>query len=750
VLSRKGFTLFEVAISIGVAALGILALLMLLPQAIKSQEQARFGLYASTAAIDIMESFVNRPVAFASYAGLPRNTSRNRFPTIVPESGVADPWGSPTGYATFRPDIEQRTATLRNSIAPVPRVIAERLSSDNDEIAAILSAGGEIYYRHPMPNLGIKTEGTQALQMPPDAQKLVFGVVGAAQTNAIGRPWFKSWPYYAVYPHPPMLLQRSLYRASLYGDHDRWGESWSLVTLDSGNVADPADALNAVVWSTNLDPFDGDDPSGFLPYRDGMEALYDANTLNAYSGSSQPTPDKAFSVTELEAVRTRAKMYVALALWYAVRRGVDPKLLSATADHDEAIALATSPAQIRAVNALTHAGMTLTRWYPLNDPTGESLGAGIEIPGDLTKCTQLTALAGRPSLQDVFDEIAVQHPGFHPGGVALAAPGTGTDFVVTHDMLMAWHERLLEMVTHHATHAEGDWTIPRPLNRALSTDFPLIQYDVDPSGSLLSTTAIPGTSGDPNISAVSAQQWRVVTAPPVTRPGNNAYGETVDMTTISGNAQHFTLADRFAPSERCRQLVFWTVDWQSYEDVELAPSAPVDASKYNVSPYKYIDRVRPSRLQLNFTRGVMGGNNDSGDMGRTNGVCWYDRYQPLFRNPEKPYLFIRDVSGAATGDNVHWSSVGPDVTFDEGHTDDVYAYDIGAIYRRADQGYTSATNDSGSFTFEPREVFMGLYGADRNANHVLDRGTLPPSVRLHAVEVARFNLYDPRLEICFK
>src|SRR5260221_2019677 len=49
---------------------------------------------------------------------------------------------------------------------------------------------------------------------------------------------------------------------------------------------------------------------------------------------------------------------------------------------------------------------------------------------------------------------------------------------------------------------------------------------------------------------------------------------------VWGDPAHATLTAPFAPAERCRQIVFWAVDWQSYEDFETAPSAPVDASKY--------------------------------------------------------------------------------------------------------------------------------------------------------------------------
>ena len=44
-----------------------------------------------------------------------------------------------------------------------------------------------------------------------------------------------------------------------------------------------------------------------------------------------------------------------------------------------------------------------------------------------------------------------------------------------------------------------------------------------------------------------------------------------------------------------------------------------------------------------------------------------------------------------------------------------------------------------------RKVFAGQFGADRNYNKKIDRGNVPPSVRLRASLVARFNYYDPRI-----
>jgi hypothetical protein len=69
---------------------------------------------------------------------------------------------------------------------------------------------------------------------------------------------------------------------------------------------------------------------------------------------------------------------------------------------------------------------------------------------------------------------------------------------------------------------------------------------------------------------------------------------------------------------------------------------------------------------------------------------------------------------------------------------DVTQYEIlnsGGLGGNADQGAG----------LDQRKTFNGLFGADRNFNKKIDRGALPRSVRMRAIEVARFNFYDPRI-----
>jgi hypothetical protein len=93
-----------------------------------------------------------------------------------------------------------------------------------------------------------------------------------------------------------------------------------------------------------------------------------------------------------------------------------------------------------------------------------------------------------------------------------------------------------------------------------------------------------------------------------------------------------------------------------------------------------------------------------------------DEQMWAFRNPEKCMLFTNPSLTVATGTSTSsWEVLNNGNCPDQG----------------AGQNQVS--------------IFNGLYGADRNFNQVLDRGTVPKSVRIRAQLVARFNFYDPRV-----
>ncbi len=233
-----------------------------------------------------------------------------------------------------------------------------------------------------------------------------------------------------------------------------------------------------------------------------------------------------------------------------------------------------------------------------------------------------------------------------------------------------------------------------------AADFPLIEYD------LLS----PPLSGTISGTTIVASQWRPLPAHPIANIGRSySFPDTpIDPagTRFSTASRNFTLAMPFSAAQRCRQLVFWSVDWQSYADVETAPSAPIDASKYLFSAPM-----------------TQGGNPISFDA-RMGACLWPDHHIFAFRNPEKIITFTSAaVPTWATGSDVSGSR----------------------ILSHDGDGYDKYSGNANSLS-----LFLGLWGADRNFNGKLDRGPIPTSVRLRAALVSRYNYYDPRLTLKIK
>jgi hypothetical protein len=247
------------------------------------------------------------------------------------------------------------------------------------------------------------------------------------------------------------------------------------------------------------------------------------------------------------------------------------------------------------------------------------------------------------------------------------------------------HENALLWLRRHVTTDPYDWGIDRALNFQNGWDHPLLQYELFAA----SPSQPDPVKATPLLLANGDQSWRVLSAQRVINAGtSSSYGVTSFMAgppapgvapRPNGNKREieeswgtqsptqpdgFNLTNRFEPMHRCRQLVFWAVDWKSYADAESAPSAPQDASR---TPYD------------------------------TDGRKAYNDGAHKFNNPER-YFTFKDISRTSLGESI---------------TD--------------------------------KAVYLGLYGADRNGNGVLDVGPVPASVRMRATTVARFNFYQPRV-----
>jgi len=373
--------------------------------------------------------------------------------------------------------------------------------------------------------------------------------------------------------------------------------------------------------------------------------------------------------------RGSAIRYCQAALWYCAAKGIAPD------DYADAVVdgFRLGPderwKEVQATRFLAHAVTCLTAFH-----TKDQLVAGLDIPG-----------------------VAVDG-----GGIVPAT------WRVTLERIATLHDSAMRLGMAFATHHPYDWSVPRPLNRLLMTDHPLWEHDLfDPAPPTGALHLAPG--------GVKAKHWRPIFARPVERTiGRSMSFPDKDLSTIPwGDRDHLTVTAPFEPLHRCRQLVFWAVDWQAYEDCETAPSAPVDAGKALVraTGSSWADRL-----------------------GGADTIVVQDWHALGYRNPEKVIAFDGDVGDAALFPNGY--VVAPDAPAGNVRV-------IGSVTTEGDTDppppLPNGRGDLGVVDGRLKPAFVGAYGADRNFNGRLDRGPLLRSTRLRAVEVARFNFYDLRV-----
>ncbi len=682
--ANAGFTLFEVSISLVIMAFGVVSVMMLFPSGLKAQHLARFQLYAAAKAEEMIEQF---------------NTAQADNATADTEG--TDIWQVPSSYRSQTWDVDARISSHRYGMMPLPVDLARRLDSDGDEIQQILGEGGYVYYSQPQASTGM-AERSVVEGPPNESQKLIIGITGYAQQNAMPIFPMKNWPYFANFPSPPLHFVHM------------W-DTWLPTKVTSGSdywvpYQYPKDDYEnfTYCWETARapgpgTPIPGTDPDmqkvfdwpegspavhfGYFPYACGRQ--WD-------QGDKRPT--KLGAEDGDHPNRESAIRYVQAALWYCQQKslvtgsGIDATFWSDP--HTGSIPTFSSGApdekkwmQVQAMRFLSHAATCLTAWYPLTATAGvDDLTTGVRIPA-----VMLDSKAGAPEIR------------------------------ITNDLIRYYHERGLKLAMSFAASFPYDWAVPRPVERSIMTDFPLLQYDMFPTGGGASDPVTGGLFGNIFGSAEIGRQWRPLSPRPIrniglsqTYPINRDGGRhKLEGTQIRGgpsnlfgDADHYSLTMPFQASERCRELVFWTVDWQSYEDFETLPSAPVDASRYPLAG---------PRNSVSDASTMFSGNTRDFN-GRMWDVKFVDPHLFCFRNPEKNMLWVNGIPrGQPTG---------TDVTSNQLLHDD---------------------NKDWGADLDRRQVFSGIWGADRNYNKKVDRGPVPKSVRLRAVQVARSNFYDPRI-----
>ncbi len=630
--SVQGFTLFEISISLLIIAFGVVSVMLFMPKGLQAQQQARFKVYASAKAMEMIEVY---------------NSAHNANPAF--EAEAPQPWDVHVTSRNTAPDLEARLSSFRFGVFPLPLEIARRVDSDGGTMARILDEGGYLYYSQPLATTGLNEAASGSAMPPNEAQKLVIGVVGYAQNNALyAFPW-KAWPYYTAYPSPPAHGNHRDTSTGSAGHPDRLPVGDDLRAVDQNGYA--------YLWENSND---ADVASVFLRKEDDEPG----------------SPSYGYWHHETAHNKASAVAYLQVALWYCGKKITDGSFsgsdfYAGTSGPPAATAPFYNGAvsrywqQVLAMRFLSHAATCLTGYH-----THAELLLGVEIPS--------------VRIHDVDTP----------------------ELLLTHDLIVSYHDQCLRMAMQFAASYPYDWGAPRPLQRATMMDHPLIEFDL---GSEPLSGTIFGSGG------VAARQWRPVTPRPITNLGRSftypslpipagTFDPLHPATTIFGNPDHSTLTAPFTPAERCRQLVFWIVDWQSYADFETAPSAPVDAGRY--------------------MKGAPIANRNLAWLMDNPGMLDWQLFG--YMNPEKVIAFTQDSAVKATGTAV------PTTGNSDGHSS--FSGPSGAP-GRAMQG-TSAT---------AKKIFSGRWGADRNCNAKLDRGPLPPSVRLRAIEVARFHFYDLRV-----
>jgi hypothetical protein len=740
--ARSAFTLFEVALSLVILSFGVVSVIMLYPVGLRELTSQRYRLYASCIANELIDVYGNADAS-----------------QVCTDAEGPGPWDVNADRRTNAPDLEIRCSNQRYGLMPVPLEIARRIDSDNEEIKAILDDGGYIYYI--MPNVPNAWREDLLQSAPPnDLQKMIIAVAGSAQHNASTSFPMKRWPYYSAVPGPPLHV--------IHNPSTGWDAGSPTATAPPPGDFMAEDPSLGTVWCANHGTYCWASLADRDPQAQNVfNAFWNYMLVGQWTTPAVPGPPIPASAgngggangypRDITPAYTQALgNYLAATISYAQSAGLSAAQITGwmTAQPPAAYPFGqagenTAAKQLLALNYLSHALMCLTRWHKLDSATAMQTGS---------TATDLTAGVS----------LAASYP---PGPRMVIGPGG----LIHHGDIVNLVRNTRYFYYRFCAQNPYNWAVPRPIEHATMMDYGLFELDLfrpPMSGPIWGAPA--GTS--------PAQQWRYLSPTRISTVGGDASGSlgppmTYPETTLSaatsfsedgptaGQLSHFTILNQFEASERDRELVFWAVDWQSYEDCETAMSAPLDASRYpraapgGVKPanaggdgrgldYRAAPCATFDDLMWGFTDGwgdVTGLEQTVDENGNNASTLPFHRaligsYVHAYRNPEKNMLFASPVAQLPTGADVT-AIVAPmrdvnsaiDMTTQAG---------VMSMNNPPDYGPPSAAGANG---VTPPQIFCGTFGADRNGNGKLDRGNVPRSVRLRAVSVARFNFYDMRV-----
>ena len=235
---RIAFTLFEVAISLAIVAVAVIGSALVMTGGLRAQEASRFRLYAAAKAIEMADVYAQADHQFLRQAYEADELGRSPFT-----------WN--------QTDLERALQGGWFGTLVLPDTIARRLDSQGDEIAHLLDAGGKLFYASPRPAMAADGEGGHYytkgwtgidLKLASEAQKLVIGVIGPAQQDALLCHPCIGWPYHSFYPSPPDVI---------YGEAKGWTQwperdAWERQATAHGWPA--VDEMRAVCAASRPDP----------------------------------------------------------------------------------------------------------------------------------------------------------------------------------------------------------------------------------------------------------------------------------------------------------------------------------------------------------------------------------------------------------------------------------------------------------------------------------------------------------------
>lgn len=285
-----GFTLVEVVLSMGLVAMAVLTIAALLPAMFKTQQIVRLQTYAATHAMTISNAVAQGNPRFPGFtAAVTPNSDVSTFSLERVGKSHSFARMQLPGGAFSRPsfaDVEQiitgngkRYATGQTGI-PIPPEIAGRIDSENDEIKALLSDGGYLFYPPPgsfsgfIPGEGVfnndKNIVAGTTETDADRQRLVFAVIGKPQQNLLPcHPCF-NLPIYKLYPFPPEVRTFPMtwiyYTKGLGSELNKWPFGLSTVqTPNPRKIQDPNPKLEVIGTICNIWKYFKDQPQPSNP-----------------------------------------------------------------------------------------------------------------------------------------------------------------------------------------------------------------------------------------------------------------------------------------------------------------------------------------------------------------------------------------------------------------------------------------------------------------------------------------------------